>query len=551
MANSEEQSGGQIDNVEPADQRSDGGDAADAFPEDSVAASEPSVTRRLTEIFVADGDGDLLLQSTDPEGGFLQWFRALDMQVVGACRTDERLKPLLKLNVSAGVAEDGLLAHLSQHFEPSEVGLLARCLCVPLVSIRVGKIDKQGALMYPTSIRGNLFLTLLPTSDLRVSFNGDDGTVERLATLGSEVHSGDLVMEEISADKSGRSFLIKTPDNIVSYFWCCEKSKLLGDELLAKVKKKDQMKDLVVKKPSLAALTGISEWRLSYFATHLRAYLTDTMLSSGEPNGFLSADDPTNSTKVCSSSAQSVSNFRKNLRQYTRQGSKSNLIYLGSLSPKSSCFKEGLQKSGSSLRSGGSREKLRRRGENYMACVGSQSVSTVAKNKVGELNISEKSTVEKQIPCSSGSGSLLSPQYCWCPQLPIGEPFSLPPLSSLLLSSSSKPKPKPKPVVNVADLPPLDFGGVVTSIFTPPIVHVPVIDVVATNVESAVEKGARETLRMLINGNEQKIFYSGARDVVTSVSATAATTVGLVFLVTDDCQEQKNPSGPADEEGGS
>ncbi|KAG5607468.1 hypothetical protein H5410_028960 [Solanum commersonii] len=87
------------------------------------------------------------------ETNVLQWLLALDLQVMGACRVDERLKPLLKLNVSAGAAEDRLLAHLSQNFEPSEVGMLARCLCIPLVSMRVGKIRKQGTLLCPTATR--------------------------------------------------------------------------------------------------------------------------------------------------------------------------------------------------------------------------------------------------------------------------------------------------------------------------------------------------------------------------------------------------------------
>lgn len=42
---------------------------------------------------------------------------------------------------------------IKQHFEPSEVGILARCLCIPLVSIRVGKINKQGTLLCPTGTR--------------------------------------------------------------------------------------------------------------------------------------------------------------------------------------------------------------------------------------------------------------------------------------------------------------------------------------------------------------------------------------------------------------
>lgn len=87
------------------------------------------------------------------ETNHLQWLLALDLQVMGACRADERLKPLLKLNVSAGAAEDRLLAHLSQNFEPSEVGMLSRCLCIPLVSMRVWKIKKQGTLLCPTATR--------------------------------------------------------------------------------------------------------------------------------------------------------------------------------------------------------------------------------------------------------------------------------------------------------------------------------------------------------------------------------------------------------------
>lgn len=81
--------------------------------------------------------------------------------------------------------------------------------------------------------RGNLCLTLLPTSDLRVTFNGDDNSEERLATLSTET---DVEIDEIPADKSGRSFYIKNSDGVVSYFWCSEKSMLLGSELLRKVR---------------------------------------------------------------------------------------------------------------------------------------------------------------------------------------------------------------------------------------------------------------------------------------------------------------------------
>lgn len=121
--------------------------------ESSGSGRRIGLADRLSEILVENGDGDLLLQQSERENHFLQWLQALDLQVMGACRVDERLKPLLKVNASSGAAEDRLLAQLSQHFETSEVGLLARCLCVPLVSIRVGKILKQGTLLCPTSVR--------------------------------------------------------------------------------------------------------------------------------------------------------------------------------------------------------------------------------------------------------------------------------------------------------------------------------------------------------------------------------------------------------------
>ena len=82
--------------------------------ENNESRREIGLTERLTDILVDEGDGDLLLQRSDREGRVLQWLQALDLQVMGACRADERLKPLLKMDASNGVAEDRLLAHLSQ-----------------------------------------------------------------------------------------------------------------------------------------------------------------------------------------------------------------------------------------------------------------------------------------------------------------------------------------------------------------------------------------------------------------------------------------------------
>jgi len=83
--------------------------------------------------------------------------------------------------------------------------------------------------------RGNLTLVLLPSSDLRLSFIGDDGKTERLFTLTSKSQCSAVVVDEIPTDTSGRSFFISAADSRAFYFWCCEKSKLLGIELLGKV----------------------------------------------------------------------------------------------------------------------------------------------------------------------------------------------------------------------------------------------------------------------------------------------------------------------------
>jgi hypothetical protein len=80
-----------------------------------------------------------------------------------------------------------------------------------------------------------LTLVLLPSSDLRLSFIGDDGKTERLFTLSSTSQCSSVVVQGIPTDSSGRSFHVTTPDDRTFFFWCSEKSKLLGVELLAKV----------------------------------------------------------------------------------------------------------------------------------------------------------------------------------------------------------------------------------------------------------------------------------------------------------------------------
>lgn len=82
--------------------------------DDGGSRSEVGLTERLTDIIVEAGDGDLLIQQTNCEDRLMEWLQALDLQVMGACRADERLKPLLKMNTVSGVSEDPLLAQLIQ-----------------------------------------------------------------------------------------------------------------------------------------------------------------------------------------------------------------------------------------------------------------------------------------------------------------------------------------------------------------------------------------------------------------------------------------------------
>ncbi|KAK6933052.1 hypothetical protein RJ641_035946 [Dillenia turbinata] len=530
-----------LDRVDQAASNSEGGfdelsSSVITTSSSSSSRDEIVLTERLTEIVVEEGESDLLIR----EDRVLQWLQALDLQVMGACRADERLKPLLKLNVSSGIAEDRLMAQLSQHFDASEVGMLARCLCIPLVSIRAGKIIKQGTRMCPTPARGNLNLMLLPTSDLRISFVGDDGCTKRLSTLSTYSQYASVMIEEIPADNSGRSFLIRVPDGQVFYFWCSEKSRLLGNELLAK------MKDLLKRKLSLAELTGISESRLDCFAIHLRAYLGSTVTNI-QANLVVSTTSLLDASldmheigQNCQSSSAS-SKFSRT-RHVGSQAAKTNQ---GSPNPRSSSFKEGEFTWNLSSSMNGSRDKLRRLGDNHVSTTNNQSVastfssdtsttSTVDTNKLPDLAL-PKSPIfldplgkSAALPLGGPIPSLNSvflPQYCWCPphassskyavapaQLPIfaTDSLPLPPLSSFLPCTSSASSLSPLPPLDQANIvPALDFpaflpeplvrlplsmpGSQQIPTFTPlicdPIVHIPVIDVCSSGQGYLVSAG--------------------------------------------------------------
>ena len=73
------------------------GASSSSSRENNESRSEIGLIECLANILVDEGDEDLLLQRSDQEDRVLQWLQALDLQVMGACRVDERLKPLLKM----------------------------------------------------------------------------------------------------------------------------------------------------------------------------------------------------------------------------------------------------------------------------------------------------------------------------------------------------------------------------------------------------------------------------------------------------------------------
>ncbi|CAH8265366.1 unnamed protein product [Arabidopsis lyrata] len=576
------------------DQPNDDGEDVSTIDDSRFNGSEGEnestrIESRVSDPLTDATGGDYLVG----EDRVLRWLQALDMQVMGACRGDERLKPLLKLNVSNGMAEDRLLAHLSQHFEPAEIGMLARCFCIPLVSVRVGKIKKEGTLMRPTPIRGNLSLMVLPTSDLRLSFIGDNGHSEQLFTYTSKSQCSAVSIEEITADSSGRSFVIRIADGNAFYYWCSEKSKLLGTELRRK------MKDLIKKKPSISELTGIEESRLGSVASHLRLYLMGSVVPNikGCPVSSPDSSSSSGSSETADSSSSSASS--KSLR--ARHGGTQQTKTQGSLSPRASSFKENTLRN-SSLRIS-SRDKSKRRSEGHFSIFdnllsitsiptnvegfiqseGEGEEATENNNGISQIIAFEEGestpstmTGPPQFPLKMGP-PVFSPYYCWCPPttsslhapsasyqfppLSIELP-SLPPLSSLLPASGSDGFLIPSSPLDLSDIPPLPLVHHITipgssssssqqqmmiPIMCDPIVHIPVIDIyssgqgylvstgptgmISTGIpplpvenDSLVEKGARETLRLLISGanattstplnhHGSRGLYSGSRDV--------------------------------------
>lgn len=303
------------------------------------------VVRRLTEVLQGRGDDALVLQSTNRDNMMSQWLQALDVHVVGACRADERLQPILRWNTPCSGADGHLLAHLSQHFKLKELGMLARCLCAPLVSVRVGKVRQEGRFLCPTALRGYLSLTMLPCSEIRLSFIGDNGDIERIAAVSFAATDTHVFLEMLDADPSGRSFVLKLPGG-KHYFWQSEKAMTAGDELVS------EMRGFLLRRPTLSQLTGVHEHRLNSFVSQLQSNLAAASSSAGFQRSCTASPLSSTSSTLPKSSPVMSPNPTSScgLRQSPR------------LSPRSSGFKEGTSRGSINIRSViFSRDKHRRR----------------------------------------------------------------------------------------------------------------------------------------------------------------------------------------------
>ncbi|TVU40161.1 hypothetical protein EJB05_13611 [Eragrostis curvula] len=482
-------------------------------------ADEPETSRSEQ-----GGGGD---QASTPHGAP----PPLRQQLMGACRADERLRPLLTLNVSCSAADDRFISHLSQHFEVSEVGMLARCLCVPLVSLRVGKVQRRGDLLCPTATRGKLNLGLLPSSSMRLTFAGDDGYSEQLALLNNRCES-EAVIEEIPADTSGRSFQIRISQSKVYYYWCAEKSKEHGMELLTK------MKNLLDGRPTLSDLTGISISRLDAFATHLHTYLLTSSIGDVKSLGSLNESPSTSRAHDLYLQPHPAVSKTSRFRASPVNATKASSCYQTRLSPRSGTFKDGVPRTSCTKVVG--KEKLKRRGEWSGASTAPIDANPLVSNSVTLDATDERSnadcarsivtTVPLDLPPlfpslpsyplttrplpEVYSEKQFKPYYCWCPpgpslqysvtplHLPATsvEPLPLPPLSALL--SNELPPSSVSAKLDTTDLPSLNLPSILhdpllhlplptsslvplhgsqvptfTPLMSDPIVHIPVIDV--------------------------------------------------------------------------
>eukprot|EP00250_Pteridium_aquilinum_P013171 c21178_g1_i2 orf=375-2201(-) len=186
---------------------------------------------------------------------------------------------------------------------------------------------------------------MLPCSEMRLSFIGDNGEIERIAAVKSIVEDAHVAIEMLDADPAGRSFIVKLSGG-KHFFWQSERSMMVGDELVA------EMKDFLLRRPTLSQLTGVHESRLNSFVSQLRNNLAAASSSAGfQPSCTASSLSSTSSISLTNVAVMSPNPSSScGIKQSPR------------LSPRVSGFKEGASRGLTNIRSfTSSREKHRRR----------------------------------------------------------------------------------------------------------------------------------------------------------------------------------------------
>lgn len=384
---------------------------------------------------------------------------------------------------------------------------------------------------------------------MRIMFCGDQGCNEKIGVVRHNFESFEVSIEEISADHSGLSFRLNLSIDEVAYFWCSEKSKLHGVELLEK------MKYFLQRSPSLSQLTGICQTRLDSFATHLRTYFVVSTCSIEQPSGSLSDSSYVVATNSCLrgsdlnniSSSSNIGNSQSCLNVF--QPGKGHSIHEGSLSPRLNTFNNSAV-GGLPFLGAGYRGILKRSGDINTDLFVSTSLDVT--KPFSDMQSSSKNShfdecVFKQgndnldsnlvhLPCLTSPASYLrslnlhfplpqlpslTPCYCWSPPstssfqnipspsvLPhmVAESLPMPPLSSFSSSSGSLPFLPKESSLEQSHIPIFDFSSIIPGsayvsmsssqqipTFVPymadPIVHIPVIGVCSSGPGYLVSAG--------------------------------------------------------------
>ncbi|XP_078180652.1 flocculation protein isoform X2 [Carex rostrata] len=341
--------------------------------------------------------------------------------------------------------------------------------------------------------RGQLNLNMAPASRLQISFVGDDGRTEQLCSIScnsSEVDS--IIIEEIVADTSGRSFLVKVSESQVFYYWLSEKSLSHGLHLLGK------MKDVLRRRPTLSELTGISRSRLDSLGSHLQACLVSPKVLA-VAQSIHSETTASTSTFTTTSSENARSPRPHHHRTFTStsthgSSSLSSSSRGASLSPRGNTSFKDNSSSLSSVRTvGGIRDnKLKGRHvsplvipslpfnsppatqHSLLPSFHSEAVASLSAGLPPEFSPFNPLTFQFPIPPSDCASSmsmdnqpLFKPQYCWCPMGPSRVPSSaLPPLT---LPLPPPPPPPPPSSLSLSTTASSDC----TKVLLDPLVHLP------------------------------------------------------------------------------